>query len=107
MICDELHIYKFELVPQKAKIRKLGRGKGTQPPEEDTHDQIVPEKGPTIPVETMIEKMFEISSFKAQKTEYGTDEQFSSILLQCRKLTLEKVSDATLAMCAELFLKKR
>ena len=55
----------------------------------------------------MIDKMFDLTSFKAQKVEYAEDQQFSSVLLQCRKLTLEKVSDATLAMFADLFLKKR
>ena len=48
----------------------------------------------------MIENLLEVSSFKAQKVEYQDDQQYSSILLQIKKLTLDKVSDHVYAMFA-------
>ena len=61
MVCDELHIYKFEPVPQKAKLKKTRN----RLPSDEMEEKIIEEKSSKIQKEIMIEKMFELTSFKA------------------------------------------
>ena len=44
MVCDELHIYKFEPVPKQAKVRKSRK----QLPSEEIEEKIIEEKTPEI-----------------------------------------------------------
>ena len=106
MLCDELHIYKQQPVIKPRQIIPIKKG-GNKLPQEESKVEAPKQDVSESELKGMIETILTASSFKAQKAEYYSEQQFSSILLQIRSLTVDKVSDNILAMLSELFLKRR